>query len=186
MRILIPGISGGVARLVARSLAASGHEVIGIDARPWPDAPHGIEHHTVDIRKRAAEEVFRRRRPEVVIHMATVAGFAAQDEERYRINLGGTQTVFNLCHAWGVEHVVFVGRHTYYGAGPDSAIYHVEDEPPLALASYPELADLVAADLYASTALWRMPSLTTTLLRLVYTLGPSGSGTLAGSPRACR
>jgi UDP-glucose 4-epimerase len=179
MRVLIPGISGGVARQVARALLAGGHEVIGVDARPWPDAPHGIELHAVDIRKRAAEEVFRRRRPQCVVHMATVSGFAAKDEERYRINLGGTQAVFDHCHAWGVEHVVFVGRHTYYGAGADQPLYHVEDEPPMALASYPELADLVAADLYASTALWRMPALATTILRLVYTLGPSGSGTLA-------
>lgn len=180
MRVLIPGIAGAVARLVARRLVEAGHEVIGIDARPWPDAPRGIELHAVDIRKRAAEDVFRRRRPQAVIHMATVTGFVAAGEERHRINLGGTQAVFDHCRTWGVEHVVFVGRHTYYGAGPDTALYHTEDEPPQALASYPELADLVAADLYASTALWRIPLMTTTVLRLVYTLGPSGSGTLAG------
>ena len=40
-------------------------------------------------------------------------------------------------------------------------------------------ADLVAADLYAATALWRFPELTTTVLRLCYTLGPAGGGTLA-------
>lgn len=184
MRILIPGISGAVARQVARTLSSSGHEVIGVDARPWPDAPKEIEVHHVDIRKRAAEEVFRRRRPEAVIHMATVSGFAKHGEERYRINLGGTQAVFDHCREWGVGHVVFVGRHTYYGAGSDAPLYHLEDEPPLALGSYPELADLVAADLYAATALWRMPKMTTTVLRLVYTLGPSGTGTLASFLRA--
>ena len=50
----------------------------------------------------------------------------------------------------------------------------------MALSSFPELSDLVAADLYASTALWRYPTLTTTVLRLCYTLGPSRHGTLAG------
>jgi UDP-glucose 4-epimerase len=50
----------------------------------------------------------------------------------------------------------------------------------MALSSFPELSDLVAADLYASTALWRYPNLTTTVLRLCYTLGPSRHGTLAG------
>jgi UDP-glucose 4-epimerase len=77
-----------------------------------------------------------------------------------------------------VEHVVFVGRHTYYGAAPDAPMYHTEDEPPMALSSFPELADLVAADLYAGSALWRQPKLTTSVLRFCYTLGPSGSGTL--------
>ena len=57
MRVLIPGASGAIARKVAVRLAAEGHEVVGIDRRPWPDAP--IEFHEVDVRKRAAEEVFR-------------------------------------------------------------------------------------------------------------------------------
>ena len=41
------------------------------------------------------------------------------------------------------------------------------------------LADLVAADLFAGTALWRWPEIATSVLRLVYTLGPSRRGTLA-------
>jgi UDP-glucose 4-epimerase len=186
MRILIPGISGLIGRLLAARLVAHGHTVVGIDRRDWPDAPEGVEIHTVDVRKRAAEDVFRKLRPEVVVHMATIAYFAARTEERYRVNLGGTQAVFEHCAKYGVEHVVFVGRHTYYGAGPEVPLYHREDEPPLALASFPELADLVAADLYASNALWRWPAMTTTVLRMVYTLGSTGHGTLAAFLRGAR
>ena len=179
MRVLIPGIAGLLARKVALRLLAAGHEVIGVDPRGWPGAPKGIELHGADIRKRSAEEVFRKRRPQAVIHMATVTALQVAAEERYRINLGGTRAVFDLCASYGVEHMVFVGRHTYYGAGPDAALYHTESEPPQELGAYPELADLVAADLYASNALWRLPKLTTSVLRLCYTLGPSGHGTLA-------
>ncbi len=179
MRVLIPGISGVLGRMLAERLLGEGHEVIGIDRRPWRDAPAGIEVHDVDIRKRAAEDVFRKRRPEAVIHMATVSHLAARSEERYRINLGGTRAVFDHCRTYGVEHAIFVGRHTYYGAAADSPLYHTEDEPPMALETFPELADLVAADLYACTALWRMPEITTTVLRMCYTLGPTGHGTLA-------
>ncbi len=180
MKVLIPGISGGVARRVALRLLLGGHEVAGVDARPWRDAPPEIEVHAVDVRKRAAEDVFRRVRPEAVVHMATVTSLLISGgEERYRINLGGTRAVFEHCRAYGVAHAIFVGRHTFYGAGPDSPLYHREDEPPLDLGRYPELADLVAADLYAATQIWRLPELTTTVLRLVYTLGPSGHGTLA-------
>ena len=42
---------------------------------------------------------------------------ACATEERYRINLGGTRAVFEHCRHYGVEQVLFVGRHTYYGAG---------------------------------------------------------------------
>ncbi len=179
MRVLIPGIAGGIGRLLARRLVERGHEVAGIDARSWPNPPAGVEVHPVDIRKRAAEDVFRKFRPDAVVHMATVTSLMVRGEERYRINLGGTRAVFDHCRAYGVRHCIFVGRHTFYGAGPDSPLFHTEDEPPMALGTFPELADLVAADLYAATALWRYTELTTAVLRVCYTLGPSGHGTLA-------
>ena len=179
MRILIPGIAGAIGRKVAERLMSQGHEVIGIDARPWGNKPPGLELHNVDIRKRAAEDVFRKRKPEAVIHMATVTSLQIRGEERYRINLGGTRAVFEHCATYGVKHAIFVGRHTFYGAGPDSPLFHTEDEPPMALATFPELSDLVAADLFAATALWRNQALTTAVLRICYTLGDSGHGTLA-------
>ncbi len=179
MRILLLGIAGGIARKLATRLFDAGHEVIGIDVRPWSSAPHGIEIHRVDVRKRAAEDVFRRRRPEAVVHMATVTALTMSSGERGRINLDGTKAVFDHCRDYGVQHVLFVGRHTFYGAAPDSPLYHSEDEPPRALEKVPELADLVAADLYAATALWRIPEMTTAVLRVCYTLGAPGTGTLA-------
>ena len=186
MRVLVPGIAGRLGKMLAERLLEKGHEVIGIDRRPFRDAPAAVEVHQLDIRKRAAEEVFRRVRPQAVIHMATVTHLVQQSEDRYRINLGGTRAVFEHSAAYGVEHVVFVGRHTYYGAAADSPLFHVEDEPPMGLSSFPELADLVAADLYAGSALWRHPSFATSVLRMVYTLGPTGHGTLATFLRGSR
>lgn len=179
MKVLIAGICGAVARRVAVDLCESGHEVVGIDTRPWPNKPEAIALFDLDIRKRAAEDVFRRERPEAVLHMATVSAWVSRGESRSRMNLGGTRAVFDHCRDFGVRHIVFVGRHTFYGAAADSPLYHREDEAPLALESFPELADLIAADLYAATALWRMPEASTAVLRVVYTLGPSGQGTMA-------
>ncbi len=179
MRVLIPGITGRLAQLVALRLHAAGHQVAGIDRRRWRDAPEGVQVFEIDIRKRAAEDVFRTFRPEAVIHMATVTHLTVRDEDRYRINLFGTRAVFDCCHRYGAKRSIFVGRHTYYGAAADSALYHGEEDPPMAMTTFPELADLVAADLYAGSALWRYPELDTTVLRLCYTLGPTVSGTLA-------
>ena len=101
MKVLIPGIAGGIGRKLAMALHEAGHEVAGIDVRRWPEAPSNVDVHQVDIRKRAAEDVFRKMRPDVVVHMATVTSLVvSQGEERYRINLGGTQAVFDFC---GVE-----------------------------------------------------------------------------------
>jgi UDP-glucose 4-epimerase len=179
MRVLLTGISGKLAQQVALELLARGHRVTGIDRRPWPECPPGISIVQTDIRKPDAEEAFRRERPEAVIHMATVSHVTMRRDERYRINLGGTQKVFEYCEKHAVPQALFVGRHTYYGAVADAALYRGEDEPPMALESFPELADLVAADLFAASGLWRFPERTTAVLRLVYTLGPSLHGTLA-------
>lgn len=179
MKVLVVGVGGAIAKQVALGLRDRGHEVLGLDRRPWWDAPKGIKVFETDIRKRAAEDVFRVERPECVVHMATVNALSANGEERARINLGGTKAVFEHSVAHGVKHVVFVGRHTYYGASAESPLYHTENEPPQGMGSFPELADLVAADLLAANMLWREPKLTTTVLRLVYTLGPSQTGTLA-------
>ena len=103
MKVLLPGISGLLAQIVARKLHARGHTVAGIDSRPWPEAPEGIKVHTLDIRKRAAEDVFRTWRPDAVIHMATVTHVGprrSKAEDRYRINLGGTRAVWDHCHAY--------------------------------------------------------------------------------------
>lgn len=179
MKVLLTGVAGVLGRKVAGLLLQAGHHVVGLDRRPWPDAPPGVEMHAVDIRKRAAEDVFRTRRPDVVIHMATVTHFTASAGERYRINLHGTRAVFDHASRWGVKQAVFVGRHTFYGAAADAPLYFTEADPPLAVSTFPELADLVAADLFAGAALWRCPQLDTSVLRVCYTLGPSGTGTLA-------
>jgi UDP-glucose 4-epimerase len=179
MKVLVTGVSGKIGRLVALELLEKGHEVIGIDRRAWPDPPDGIRVFETDIRKRPAEDVFRTQRPEAVIHMATVTHLVEQSEERYRINLVGTKAVFDFAHRYEVKSAIFVGRHTYYGAASDSPLYHTEDEPPMALELFPELADLVAADLFAGMALWRFPELDTAVLRVCYTLGRTRHGTLA-------
>ncbi len=186
MKVLVVGVGGALARQVALELKGRGHQVIGLDRRPWYEAPRDVEVHTVDIRKRAAEDVFRTRRPDCVVHMATVNALSAIGEERARINVGGTRALFEHAINHGVKHVVFVGRHTYYGATADSPLYHTEDEPPQGMGAFPELADLVAADLFAANTLWRTPKLVTSVLRLVYTLGPSQQGTLASFLRGKR
>ena len=186
MKVLIPGITGRLARSVATKLHDAGHQVLGIDRRPWLNAPKDIEVFQIDIRKRAAEDVFRKHRPEAVIHMATVTHLTVRNEDRLRINLFGTRAVFDHCAHYGAKRCIFVGRHTYYGAAGDSSLYHTEEDPPFAMTTFPELADLVAADLYAGSALWRYPELDTCVLRMCYTLGPSVSGTLATFLKAPR
>jgi UDP-glucose 4-epimerase len=186
MKVLVTGISGRLGSIIAEQLLASGHSVIGIDTRPWREAPPGVEVIEADLRKRAAEDVFREHMPEALVHMATVAHLHPPGREVHRLSLGGTKAAIDYCDRYGVKQAVFVGRHTYYGASPDAPLYHTEDEPPMASEDFPELADLVAADLFAGSALWRYSSFATCVLRLCYTLGPSRHGTLGDYLRGPR
>ena len=179
MKVLLTGVSGRLGRLVAQLLLDEGCQVYGIDRRPWPGAPTGVHLYQVDIRKRPAENVFREERPDAVIHLATVTHLLSNNPAQFRINLSGTRAIIEYCHTYGVKQMIFVGRHTYYGANAGASLYHTEDEPPMSVHSFPELADLVAADLYAASAFWRYPEVCSSILRICYTLGPSKRGTLA-------
>ena len=52
MKVLITGIAGGIAQKLAMELVTHGHQVVGIDVRPWREAPSIIEMHRTDLRKR--------------------------------------------------------------------------------------------------------------------------------------
>ena len=179
LKVVVTGAAGKLGSLVCRHLVHAGHEVIGLDPRRGVIVPAGVEIIADDIRKRTAEEVFRSRKPDAVIHMATMAEGRVSRDERERINLQGTRALFDHCHNYGVKSLGFIGRHTFYGAAADAPLYRKVDDPPRAIHRYPELADLVAADLYAGSALWRYPEIHTSVLRICYTLGPMKHGTLA-------
>lgn len=186
MKVLVTGASGRFGRLVVEALARDGHEVIGLDLRPWDDPPEGVSVVATDLLKRGTENVFREHRPDAVVHTASGSHLKVFSHDRYRVNLGGAKAVFDYAHTYGAKKAVFVGRHTYYGANPDSPLYHSEDDPPLGIETYPELADLVAADLFACSALWRYSSVESVVLRVCYTLGPSRHGNLADYLRGPR
>jgi len=165
--VLITGISSHLGRLVARAALAHRYQVIGIDRRPWPDARRRSRC-TPSTCRSARRGVFRTRRPDAVIHLATVTQLSRDPaEERSRINLTGTRVVFEHAEKYGVQAAIFVGRHTFY-APPRRALFHTETtrRSPSRRSG---AGDLVAADLFAGSA-FAMPQLRTVVLRICYTL----------------
>ncbi len=181
MRVLVTGAAAGIGRLVAERLHRDGEEVIGVDRR-LPDPEGGEPPHELiraDLRKRAAEEPFRRQPLDAVVHVASLERAGDDPRRRSRVHLQSMRSLLRLASRHGVPRVVVVGQHVTYGAAPDAPLYRDEDEPPLAVSTYPELADLVAADLFAATASIRTPELDTVVLRPCHLLGPGGFGLLA-------
>jgi UDP-glucose 4-epimerase len=174
-RVVVTGASGSFGRVAVRWLASRGHDVTAVDLHRSPALPSHVSFHRLDVRKRGFEDLVRRLRPDALIHLAMVRRFGRAAEERHRINFEGTAKVFEVGHHAGVRKMVFVSRATVYGALPDQPQFVTEEHPPAAGRTFPEIQDLVAADLYVSGMLWRYPDVETVLLRPVNVIGPTVS-----------
>lgn len=170
--VVITGGAGGGGRLLAQRLLDAGYRVHTVDKNP-ARLPEAVTHHRVDVRKRGFDDVLRRVRPWGVVHLARLHRLDATSEERHRVNFEGTVHVFEVAVAAGVRKIVFPSRHTIYGALPDQPLFLSEDHPPAAGRTYPEVQDLVAADLYASAQLWKQLDREVVVLRPVNILGPN-------------
>lgn len=172
-RIVVTGASGSFGRVAIRWLASRGHHVTAVDVREDRSLPSNVEFHRLDVTKHGFEDLVRRVRPDALVHLAMVRRFGRVAEERYRINFEGTAKVFDVGRLNHVAKMVFVSRATVYGAHPEQPQFVTEDRPPVAGRTFPEIQDLIAADLYVSGMLWRHPEVETVLLRPVNVLGPT-------------
>jgi UDP-glucose 4-epimerase len=172
-KVMVTGAAGAIGGLIMRQLARAGFDVHAVDRRQDAQSPAGVTFHQADVRKRGFEDVLKKVRPWALVHHARVRSFQVDAAERHKINFEGTVRAFELASESGVGKIVFPSRHTVYGALPDHPHFLNEDHPPSAGRTFPEIQDLVAADLYACGMLWRRPELEVVVLRPVNVLGPT-------------
>jgi UDP-glucose 4-epimerase len=169
-RLLITGIAGGQGRLVAKRVAEE-FDVSGVDRVAWEGHPHQIAVHTMDLRKKKFEDIFRRERPTAVVHLAFVRHFRADPMVRHEINVAGTKRVLECCAQYGVKKLVVLSSSYVYGALPENPYYMDEDTSLNVSRHYPDIRDLAEVDTLATAFLWRYPHIATAILRPVSTLG---------------
>lgn len=172
-KVVITGAGGSFGRVAVRWLAQQGHEVHAVDVRVADGLPTGVAGYELDVRKRGFEDVVRTVQPDAIIHLAMVRRFGRGAEERHEINFEGTAKVFDVGRRMGAKKMIFCSRSTVYGALSDQPQFVTEEHPPSAGRTFPEIQDLIAADLYVSQMLWRHPEVETVLLRPVNVLGPT-------------
>ena len=134
--ILLTGAAGFIGSNTATALLDRGDVVVGVDnlndyydpARKRanlrevlaeaPD-PGKLIFHEADIRDEAAmEALFTEHKPDVVIHLAAMAGVRAsiEDPRLYLdVNLGGTLTLLDAARRHGHPHFVFASTSSVYG-----------------------------------------------------------------------
>ena len=138
MVIFVTGAAGFIGSHLSERLCARGDEVIGYDNFDRFYARADKERNLAklrtdpkftfvegDIRDAAAlESVFAARHPEVVVHLAALAGVrpSLENPALYAdVNVVGTQRVFDASRAHGVSRFVF---------GSSSSVYGRDSQPP--------------------------------------------------------
>jgi UDP-glucose 4-epimerase len=117
-RVLVTGSAGRLGRSVVTTLAAAGHEVIGVDLAAGTPAEAAATLPADLTDTGVAFEVIARFRPESVIHLAAIATpFSRPESVIFQVN---TRLAFNVCEAsvaLGVSGVVVASSPTVMGYG---------------------------------------------------------------------
>jgi UDP-glucose 4-epimerase len=171
-KVLVTGISGNLGRALAKLLHTE-TRVVGLDRRPFAGKPKDLAHHQLDIRKARVEEVFRRHRPEALIHLGIMHDPRELRSEVHSFNVLGTHKILDLCVRHGVKKAVVLSSANVYGPRPDNSNFLPEETPLMAGERFSEIRDLVELDMYAQSFMWKHPELETVILRPVNIVGPT-------------
>ena len=185
-QILIIGISGGLAQILAR-LILKNHpdwKVIGVDAR---DIGRVFKHRNLKaIKIRFSrgnfENLFRDHRFDYVYHLARIstANIYQDLNKRLELNVMGTNRILDLCHRFEVKKIVVLSTFHVYGALEDNGIFLTEDSPLRASIKYPELRDVVEMDQVCSNWMWKYQSqVESVMLRPCNIIGSKISNTMS-------
>ncbi|HSS38769.1 MAG TPA: NAD-dependent epimerase/dehydratase family protein [Polyangia bacterium] len=138
MRILVTGAAGFIGSHLCERLCARGDQVLGLDNFD-PFYPRAVKERNLtglradprftliegDLREAATlAQAFDRAQPEVVVHLAALAGVrpSLMDPARYAdVNVTGTQRVVDALRAAGARRLVFASS---------SSVYGLDSEPP--------------------------------------------------------
>jgi len=170
--VLVTGISGNLGRTLTKLLHRS-ERIVGIDRRPFIGAPKDVEVFQIDLRKKKAEDVFRRFSVKAVIHMGIMHDPRMSQEDHHAFNVVGTTRLLDACARLGVKKVVVLSSANVYGPSPDNSNFLTEDAPLMAASRFSEVRDLIEVDMLAHGFFWRHPELETVILRPVHILGPT-------------
>src|SRR6516162_7623579 len=170
--VVVTGISGNLGRTLAKLLHTR-ERIIGIDRRPFPGKPKDVEMHQLDLRKKKAEDVFRRNDVRAVIHMGIMHDPRMNEEEHHSFNVVGTTRLLEYCAKYGVKKVVVLSSANVYGPSPDNSNFLTEDAPLMAASRFSGVRDLIEVDMLAHGFFWRHPNIQTVILRPVHIVGPN-------------
>ena len=171
-KILITGIAGALGKLLAKRLART-EKVAGIDLRPFHGRPKRIEYHQIDIRKRKAENIFRKEKLKAVVHLNILHNPQATQDERIEFNITVMNRLVEYCVKYRVPRLVILSSADVYGPNPRNPAFLTEEAPLKAGWRFAGIRDMIEIDLLASNFLWQHRGTKTMILRPVHIIGPT-------------
>lgn len=179
LKILIIGITGGLARLTAEILLKKypEHHIHGVDSREIKDFNNSpnFTQQTFSYSRNNFERLFRDNNFDVVIHLARVSHVTPlkNNNSRIRMNLTGTNTILELATKFKTKKLIILSTHHVFGALTDNSLFIKEDAPLRASFKYPELRDVVEMDQMCTNWMYRFQNeLSTIVLRPCNIIGP--------------
>jgi len=192
VRVLVTGTAGFIGNFVAGRLLERGDEVVGLDnvnayydVQLKEDRLGRIQDHPgftearVSLEDReAVAELFRRHRPDRVVHLAAQAGvrYSLENPHAYAdSNLTGFLNILEGCRHHEVDHLVFASSSSVYGANTTMpfSVHHNVDHPVSLYAATKKANELMA---HSYCHLYGIP---TTGLRFFTVYGPWGRPDMA-------
>ncbi|HLL55996.1 MAG TPA: SDR family oxidoreductase [Myxococcaceae bacterium] len=170
--VVVTGISGNLGRALTKQLHKT-ERIIGIDRRPFIGKPKDVEMYELDLRKKKAEDVFRKNEIKAVIHMGIMHDPRMSEEEHHSFNVVGTTRLLEYCAKHGVKRVVVLSSANVYGPSPENSNFLTEDAPLMAASRFSGVRDLIEVDMLAHGFFWRHPEIATVILRPVHIVGPT-------------
>ena len=138
MRLLVTGGAGFIASHIADGLIDQGHEVIIVDDLSSGKAEFvnpKATFHKMDIADAEVEDVFRRHRPQAVIHHAAQKEVNKSIEQPIfdaQVNVLGTLNLLENCVKYGAERFIFASSGgTVYGEPVSLPVGEDHPERPL-------------------------------------------------------
>jgi len=169
VRVLITGAGSSLGRVLCRRLHRT-FDVLGLDVRPFPDRPKDVEHFEFDLRRKAAQTLVKKRRPELVVHLGPL--HSERSGARGAATLETTATLLNLVEQIGAKKLVVLSSAQLYGPSATSGAFLSEDAPLLGGQSDRRLADAISVDMMVQSFFWKSPETETVILRPVHVTGP--------------
>lgn len=168
-RALVTSAASGLGRIVCRRLHRS-MDVIAVDRDDFPDRPKDVEHHAVDLRRKGAIQLLKKKRPDVVVHLSGL--HAAPERAQGAKLVDATVQLLSLVEQVKARKLILVSSAMLYGPSATSASFLSEEAPLLGAGATKDLADDISLDMMVQSFFWKRPEVETVILRPVHVVGP--------------